>query len=91
MGQEDKLNPLTLEDLLRTEVILRHKNGKEIKIIPDFKIQVIRKNNEKVHIRVSAIGFNVNHQSLPSIDFAVQGNELKYLVEEVVNHKGEVT
>ena len=71
-------NKTTLEDLLRTVVKSTDKDGNAIDITPEFRISVQSTKDNQVHFIIHPMDYNGT-----TIDFIVQGNDLKYLVEEV--------
>lgn len=74
------LNNTTLEDLLRMTVKSTDKDDNEIDITPEFRVSVQRIKDDRIHFIIHPM----DHDG-ETIDFVVQGNELKYLVEEQDN------
>lgn len=74
----DELNPTTLEDLLRMEVDVQSCNGEMLKMSPEFRVAVQRKKDDRIHFMIHPANYDGD-----TLDFVVQGNELKHLVEEV--------
>jgi len=73
-----QLNKITLEDLLRMKVKLINKDDRPVYGYPDFRVAVQNIKEDRIHFLIHPIGFDGI-----TLDFVVQGNELKFLVEEI--------